>query len=358
MKDVIIQGALAAVGLFLAYNAYTYDDTQTGGEETVVVNCSADGVTEVALTKATRDVVVSRSEGEELFKVTENREVAKKKSKTTYTGGAGVTELLEAVAPLKAVRDLGVLSEDELEAVSLKDSKETFSLTCAGKKHTFTLGGSAFGTGDRYVHSDKGSPVYLIPNAIIRDLEAAESQLMQRALTSFENGDAESLDLTAFGTTKVLKQVNRKTPHAAKWVDAAAPEKLNELFGNWVSRLYELKAQRYTQGEPGSTLKPVPGATIEVTPIATVTFKDDKGASLAKIEFKRADGSDTPAYYAHSDATNAWVRLPASSAKDFESDTRTVLGLPPLEASAVPSKTAPPTAPAKDDVTKAPPKTP
>jgi hypothetical protein len=241
---------------------------------------------------------------------------------------SAVDEWLAQLAPLRARRSLGALTEADLDEVGLRQPEATLRVRCAGRETTFELGARAYGSGDRYLRSVGGGPVFLVGAERVAPIEAAEQRLMERALHAFEGRDIVSLRLDAFGRSRTLQQRNRLDARRAEWVDAASPERRDETLGNWLSRFPRLRVQRYLArgARPGSDLT---ASTAERERVLRLDFAGERGA-LGFLELERLGTAD-PAYYAKSESTRGWVRVPTSVAQQIEDDLRALLGVAPLE---------------------------
>ena len=329
MNRVAFHGALAALGLFLAWWAWTAEDAPQRPEGTVdVVECER--VSRVSLESEGRDAVLERKgEDDAFFWVTADRKDGVQSTRTEFVGGAAAKKLMEErLAPFAATRSLGEVSDaGALKELGFEETTSTLELRCDGATHSFAVGTSAFGSGDRYVRAKDGE-VFLVDGEIITDLESAEFRLMQRELVGADWTEVETLEVSGFGQQIVLRQRNRQDPHRALWVDAADPDRRNELYGNWLGRVRGLRVSDYLAPDaaPGSDLEDAGDAE----PVALLTFKDAGGDTLETLRLVRVEAGESVHWYGQSDATRSWVSLTPSVARQVEDDLRLVLGMDPL----------------------------
>ncbi len=362
MKALALHGTLAIVGLALAYFAWTSDDVADGPVGESVVTC--DQVERVTLTTARKETVVTVGDERTIVTVrildereteAEANEAVPPQEDQTFSANKDTAEYLEKFAPLRALRTLGSLDDATLAEIGLDDPSDRLVLSCAGRDTTLLLGGSAYGSGDRYARVE-GGPVHLIAATTMRDLESAEFELMQRDLTAFSMRDAEILVVSGAGRTRRLKQRDRQNPHTAQWVDADEPDRRNELFGNWHRALRGARISRYLDEgqEPGDELE----QSAARHAVMQLTYQDEAGETLDVVSIIRLGEGESASYYARSGATHAWVKLPHTAAARVEQDGRAVLGLAPLPTTEpAPSPVAPeatPTDAATDAATDAP----
>jgi hypothetical protein len=248
-----------------------------------------------------------------------------------------VDEYLKRVAPFTALRSLGEVPEDSLEDIGLKDIKTHLRVECGRRSVEFEVGGSAYGSGERYIRKKGEKTVYLVDEAVVTELERAQQRMMQRELHRFETTEITGLTVKAFDRERNLLQRDRHEARTAQWVDADDPEQLNELYGNWLTRVERLRAQQYLalDAEPGSDMENV---TVAAEPVVVIEYRGDGDAELGRLELVKVP-AEQPEYYARTETTRAWVKVVRSLAQQVEDDVRPVVGLEPLER----EEPAPPT---------------
>ncbi|MFW6088032.1 MAG: DUF4340 domain-containing protein, partial [Myxococcota bacterium] len=322
---LIVQAVLAVGGLLAAYFVWT-DDTSGGGAEGQVMiwDCDADEVSTVRLqSKRAKVTLERRGEGDDAhwWVVYVDRPEEGEPTTTQFTGAERVEDYLEDLAPLRATRQVGELDEESLEAVGLARPEDELVVTCGGNERTFVAGENAFGSGDRYLRDARGGAIYLVDANVVRDLLSARARLMQRQLHTFDWTDVARLKVEGSGEEKVLLQRNRHDRRKAEWVDAAEPDRRNELYDNWFDRLRRLSVSEYL--DPNED----PGEGMDVQPVATLTFEGGEGEELDRWKLVRAVAPDDVQYFARSRATRSWVEMPPSVAKQVSREVRPVLGL-------------------------------
>jgi hypothetical protein len=330
-RSIAAHAILAIGGLSLAYWVWAHEDVEVGENEVTILECSVDTITRVELTSREKDVTLELSRDERglvsWFTVTRRPEQGEPSSER-FVGAASVREWLQQIAPLRARRSLGELTAEQLGEVELDEPEGRLAVRCGDRTTTFQLGGRAYGTGDRYVRGEGGGPVYLVATDRLAPLESAEHRLMERALHTFEWRDVLSLRLRAFEQEKTLQQHNRLDEQRSEWVDAASPDRRDETYGNWLSRFPRLRVQRYLDPEarPGADLE---GLSAPSARVMRIDFTGERGG-LGFVELERVDGAEA-AYYARTETTRSWVRVPTSLAQQIEDDLRSMLGVAPLE---------------------------
>jgi hypothetical protein len=255
-----------------------------------------------------------------------------KKQARTYDPDAAVTflastkfdETLKSLAPLRGLRSLGEVPKSK-DAEFGFDKVGTFlRIECGGKKVALDIGGRTYGAGDRYARDPKTRQSYLLPGALITDLQSAQFKFMQAELNEFTLADVDEAEVSALGKQRKLLQRNRAVPNEARWVDAAEPDKRNELFANWFQRISRLKAKAYL-GEGEEPSKDLQITASAPKPVMTMQYKLE-GKPKDKVELVRVDTDQGSFYYARTGTTRRWVTLYDSLAKQVEEDVAMVVG--------------------------------
>jgi len=327
MKKVLLHGALALLGLGLAWRASR--PTEAGSEETheQVFECAPARVASLTWSAGLERVEIIRAQGDAGYQITHTTTPADGEPTTKHFRGLGaVTELFTSLAPLTATRDLGEVDEGQLSELGLDADAATLTLVCGERTDAFALGASAYGSGSRYLRRADGGHVYLVPEQPFRDLGQAEGRLMQRELHAFEMTEVDTIEVHAFEHERTLLQHNRQNPRAAQWVDAAQPERTNELFGNWLRDVGRLRAQRYLPagveppGDPAAESEP--GAAVA---LLSLRYLGADGTELGHVDVQRLSGSPER-FFARSEASMEWVEVAASIGANVARDVASVVG--------------------------------
>jgi hypothetical protein len=244
----------------------------------------------------------------------------------TFLASPKFDEFLKLFAPLKAQRDLGVLPKDKLAQFGFDKDKPgtTLRVACGDRKVALDVGGRTFGTNDSYVRDAKTNQAYLVGGQMLMDLQSAQFKFMHAELRDFPLSEVDEAVVSARGRSRQLTQRNRNIKEQARWVDAAAPDKRNELFATWFQRVEKLKVKSFMDEgkQPGSDLKIEANA---MEPVLTIEYKLE-GKPKGKLELVRVDTKQGNFYYARSEITSRWMVMYDSSAKQVEEDVALVVG--------------------------------
>jgi len=354
MKDVIVHGSLAILGLVFAYTTWTReDDSEKPKGDVEIFNCEAGDLRSLTFETDRKVVRLEPREldGEDYFWFKSEDKAAAPNAKNPqakppaggqkpefFVGNDAAKTFVEKITPLRALRSLGEPTKDSLKDFELDKSKTQLSLDCGSRKATYTIGGSTFGVGDRYIRSKAGGPVYLLSAELVRDIEGANFRFMQRALQTFQLDAVDRIMVTnGEGKTAELVHRNRREPAKAEWVEAQATGKRNELYGNWLTRVDQLRVESFLKpGErPGTDIK---GAAAP-EPVLKLEYRGE-GRKLGQLELVRVkNGADTR-YYAKSDTTHLWTVVVNSTAKQIDDELPGIYGAKIEKPSATPPRPA------------------
>ncbi len=279
------------------------------------------------------DAEVARGDGEHLAaKEAEDVPPAKTDDAThvgapppnTFVVNKSADEYLERFKRLQALRGLGKLTDEQLASLGFDGPELVFEVDCKSAKREFRVGGSTFGSGDRYLKDVRTQEIFLVDAELIKGVESAKFRLMQREMHRFELSEVEKVVVSALGQERTLLHRDRLKPELESWVDADAPDRRNELYANWLDRVGKLRAQSYLAADtlPEQDVKDATGSQEAVVRIKYLG-KGDK--VIGDIEIVRVPGEQAT-YFARSETTKRWVKVLRSVAQQIADDVPTILG--------------------------------
>ncbi|MFP2899878.1 hypothetical protein [Corallococcus sp. 4LFB] len=206
-------------------------------------------------------------------------------------------KLFARFAPLRAQRDLGVLDDQKLEEIGLAKTERRLTLTLDGTPRTFRLASPASGWGAPYLQRTSDGHVFLLGPALLTDLEAAASRLVDRRLHTF---DVDGFDrvVISTGTASRAFVASGKPPGAVQLSPVDAPGTPDDFARNWHDRLWRLTpVELLGRGEAPPGPAPTPAFRVEY-----------QRGGKAVGELSMAKASDN-SWYARTEFTPGWVRM-------------------------------------------------
>jgi uncharacterized protein DUF4340 len=242
----------------------------------------------------------------------------------TFLASKKFDDTLKVLAPLRATRGLGEVPKTRFKEFGFDKVGTYLRVDCGGRKVTLEVGARTYGSGDQYARDPKTKQAYLVGGQLLMDLQSAQFKFMQNELHDFPMTEVDEALVKAAGKERRLLHRNRLVQQEARWVDATAPDKRNELFGNWFQRMDRLKVKSYLgdDKEPGTDLQIEASAAV---PVMTVEYRLE-GKPKGKLELVRIDTKQGNFYYARTEVTHRWTAMYDSVAKQAEDDVALVVG--------------------------------
>lgn len=235
--------------------------------------------------------------------------------KELFIGVKDANELTEEVASLRASRALGAVAPDKLADFGLSgEETATLVIELASGTRTFTVGGRTPGGSDVYVQDKQSQAVFVLSGATTRDVELAESRIMERELLSSEDGPlVNTVVLNHEGKTR---SIVRSKEHASFWTDESQPNEKNETLTNWMKKFERLRIHSYPAEQPQ-----------DAQILVTADFRGPDGKPLGTIELAQQSvpPEDTPRYLARSPHTRLWGVVLTSSGRELAQDLPTIM---------------------------------
>jgi len=148
-------------------------------------------------------------------------------------------KLLPKFAPLRAMRALGVMDAKKLEEMGLASTQRKLTLTIAGRQEVFSLATMTGSWGTPYLRRESDGQVFLLGPALLPDLENANTRLVDRRLHVFDLGDFDSVTISSAGATRTFV-ASGKAPGPVSLAPEEAPDKPDEFARNWHDRVWRL----------------------------------------------------------------------------------------------------------------------
>lgn len=298
MKGAIVHGVLLVAMLLLAYDTWTDEKKVEATTGTVVLwNEKASDLQAIVHETGDRTVRIEKKDGH--WWGTDTRvtrkpkltpEDAEPEPTTTvreFPVGDAAAPLVTAFPSMRAIRDLGQLTDDQKKEYELAESKKQLAVVFAGKTRTLVLGDRVLGGKDRYaldVDSGKG---YVIAGSLVEPLEGGERTLVPKAVIPVGD-EVGAITIAAGGKEKTVSRIS-VTDEAGKtvktWGDAQT-EKADQTTANFLTKIEtSLKPTKYEPALDVASLQK----------LVTVTYRDPKGAPAGTLDlYKREVPPDPP----------------------------------------------------------------
>jgi hypothetical protein len=237
-----------------------------------------------------------------------------KAGKTEFVAVGAAQKIVDAMAPLKALRALGRIPDDRASEFGLSEPEGTLTVMLKGAERKLVIGATTPGGGDRYVRDPGSGETYVIDGDAVRDLDTAESRLVERELHEWKEAEVTAADVKAGDKTR---QIVRSGPEGKRfWADPGAADQKDETVANWMSKIDRLRPTDYVMTTPSGKQDLV---------------RIDYSAGTRKLGFVElaripaTDPAGKPDYLVRTERTRLFAKVPATTAEQIEQDLGSVL---------------------------------
>jgi hypothetical protein len=340
VKPLVLHGGLLVVAAGLAYSVWNKDEPVPekqqamvdvwGGSQASFTKLSFEGKTRKVRLEGQKDALgyyyVTTVDKEEAppadphagvpnapLKAPDGSETKPKKETSRFVSVKAGETLVKALAPLQAIRAVGKVEASRNEEFGLDKPEGTLKVTIDGKEHVLVIGGTTPGGSERYARYQNSGEVFAISGDIAQSLMFGDSRLPERELHGFKNDEVSKVRLQKAGKSRELVRVKDKNEG---WGDPSAPTKQDETAGNWMSKLGRLRGSDFVE-KPSKALRPEDA-------IVRVEYFDS-GKSLGFVELYKLPGEKGNDYLARTEWDRWYVKVPATTAEQIETDLGSVL---------------------------------
>jgi len=233
-------------------------------------------------------------------------------------GNEVAEQLMDRVSPPMATRDLGPITPERKRDLGLEASSKRLrldtgrDLSAPGRTLEYVVS-TPPGAAGAYLLAPDGH-LWLVQESLVQDLSAAQSRLVDRRLHAFRADEPDALQLQLDGRTRAF--VVRRAQGTMRVAPAENPDAPSADATVWADRVFRLaplevlgRGETPREGTPTIALR--------------VEYSRDR-RPLGFLEIGRA-GTE---WYARTEHTAGWVRLPPGSATLREQAERLEAGAP------------------------------
>lgn len=312
MNENRVYAVLLVALLGAAYVTWSRSDETPDENKVALIGGQAAGLEALTLVTTTATVQLNMTDTDGVRRgvfTTINRQ-----GKRSFLSNETFEDAVESYAKLEALRSLGKLTKDEQSEVGLNRKFRKLALDVAGTTYRFRLGGRTNGARDHYAQREGSDEVYLLPSALIADLELPQGRYMQRKLRRADGKDVAGAVINAGDRQLEGVHKNRLAPREAYWAQAETPDDVAEALTNFLKKVETLSALSYLDGDE---------AFQAAEPVLELVWKGEDGQTLDTLELRREGPKGR--YLARSKTTVRAVEVPRSSAAQIESDLSVIL---------------------------------
>jgi hypothetical protein len=325
--------------LALAYHTWVREP-KTPGDRVDMLRCKPGDIRKVTYATRDRTVTIAKKKsptaGESSWwvEITRIPKAETQEGIPSASAGTPVIEVFKAnprlqggldiLCPWKALRSLGKPGEDKRKDFGLIEPDETLRMELASGTRTFRIGATTFGPRDRYVADDETGEVFVVAGQSLRDLLNPKSRFMERSLHPFKDKEVARIKVRSGRRERELVHLLSEQGKELGWADSRSPEETNDLYRNWVRKLFTLRPTGYVrppEGEGDRGCVAPPDCTEELN---LILYSEKKEIGFLKV-YKGTDETGETAYYACSEHTEMVVKVPKTQAETLLEDMEDVL---------------------------------
>jgi hypothetical protein len=233
-----------------------------------------------------------------------------------FISGKEGQELVESLAPLRALRVLGKVTDAQKVDFGFDKDEGKLTVKIGSTEHKLVFGGPTPGGSDYYVKDAATGNGYVVAGSIYRDLTSADQKLVEHNLHGFESSAVERIKITA-GTSS--RELIRSASKKDAWTKPSAPNDKDETATNFVAKIDRLHTMNY------STEKLDPPAAPSDLIVRVDYFDDKKPLGFLELVRRPGEKADKPDYVARTEHTRWYATVIRSSAEQIDQDVKSVL---------------------------------
>jgi len=172
-------------------------------------------------------------------------------------------KLLERFAPLYGSRALGTLPKEKVAELGLADTPRRLEVTVKGARRTFKVSAASVSVSAPYLLDEADGHVYLVPQTVVADLDAASARLVERRFHEFRQDEVDGFSVRAGDKERVFTQSGSFSA-GFKVAAKASPDKPDELAKAWIDRVWRfIPTEILGKGEDPADGQPQVEARVE-----------------------------------------------------------------------------------------------
>jgi hypothetical protein len=236
---------------------------------------------------------------------------------TQFPVGEQGDKLLEGFGPLKALRNLGKLTDDQRKRYELEQATTQVTVHYGTSQRQLIIGGKVYGGSDRYVVDPGSGKAYVIPGSVLQPLAGGDSVLRDNKILPFESKDVGKVVIKTPTSQRALVRGEKPgatptAPAIATWADEKTPKEDDQTLANFMNRVERLVPSDFNPDMKDE------GLTSVLT--LTYTAKDGKPMGTVELFKKPADKAGEFQYFLRSKRTRVLAEIHAASAQRIDKD--------------------------------------
>ena len=251
MRGVFLHGGLLLAALVASVLTWTGSrPLVVQSERTVVWDRDTTEITAIEYRSESHDIDITRrtfETGEYLWGVESRRggPTDAVESRLEFPAGAPGADLVEGLARLGVVRDLGPLDEDNAPRFGLSEPGATLTVVFGGERRELAIGNETPGGADRYGDDRTAGRAYVIPGGLVSPLETGVGALRERRIHYFGAADIMSVRVEVGERSRLMVRSGEDQLGGATWASSDTPDRPDQTFANFMERIGQLAIEGF-----------------------------------------------------------------------------------------------------------------
>ena len=214
-------------------------------------------------------------------------------STTEFPVGSTGQGLVNNIAGLWMVRDLGPLSDELMTRFGIEGSMDRLVVRFPDEERELILGDQVYGAEQRYAYEPATGVGYVLPREVMTVLPNGQGAIRERWLHRFPPEDLVRVRVLAAGTVRTMARFGE----SGEWAAPGSPEP-DVAFGSFMQRVGQLAIE-------GFGARPGPDARL----LVRIVYLDSDDEPLGFMELMRDDDLEANPYFVVTETT----RVPAQA---------------------------------------------
>lgn len=310
--------AVAGVAAF-----WVYSNKEQAATGTVVLDVAHDRLTKLTFGTGKRMLEAVKRQGSSGWMLTVSEQKDEKTQTRTqtakYLANDEFEKAVERLLPIRAERMLPSPDPQQLKQYGL-DGDRRLRLEIGSQTVSLVVGNETYGGLTTYLRQEPSGQPFLLSSALVRAFDVNGPRYLEHRVLSLDKKAIARMVLTAQSESRTfLHAESDKIADGDTWADPATPDQPNELYKNWMAKVFRLQVAEYLNDEPA--LVPTEVMKIEFS------SRNNTLDTLEIASLKTPDGKTD--YLARSRLTGSWVKLVRPTAEGVVADLPSMLGTAP-----------------------------
>jgi hypothetical protein len=255
-RSLGLQLAALAIAGVTAFWVYSSKETEPKAG-TIVLDAKSDRLTKLTFDNGSNVVEAVKRPGEPGWMLALSEQKTEQKADQTqtrietvkYLANGEFEKSLERLLPMRAERVLPSLDPQQQKQYGL-DGGRRLRLELGSQTITMVVGNETYGSLTTYLHQEPNGPTFLLSSALLRAFEVSGSRYLERRIVSLEKKEIARIVVTAQNKSRTLFHADAdRAADGDTWADQAAQNQPNELYKNWMAKVFRLQVAEYLRDE-------------------------------------------------------------------------------------------------------------